>query len=215
MQVGELLKRVGGFLTRNLLLVPRRFDVLVPLIRCGASAGPAPEEGRNTLPPRAIVDSCTDLDRAQDSRTPPVRCHDVLEIPPCCPCLHEQRPVGTHPVTGEDGAVCDRPPTPLHLAPVKTQPDRTSHIASQRSPGGRIFPAEACKAHNLARASHNPKWKIPERRLTGSAGGNISVFPEFFGEFTQTGEDLLLILCRVLFENGLGRPTKTIGHFLD
>ena len=57
--------------------------------------------------------------------------------------------------------------------------------------------------------------EAPARRFTGSAGGNISVFPEFFGEFTQTGEDLLLILCRVLFENGLGRPAKTIGHLLD
>src|SRR5699024_9727866 len=118
MQVGELLKRVGGFLTRNLLLVPRRFDVLVPLIRCGASAGPALEEGRNTLPPRAIVDSCTDLDRAQDSRTPPVRCHDVLEIPPCCTCLHSQRPVGNLSVTGHVGVVCERPPTTMHLTSV-------------------------------------------------------------------------------------------------
>ncbi len=101
---------------QNLLLVPRRFDVLVPLIQCGASAGPAPEEGRNTLPPRAIVDSCTDLDRAQDSRTHPVRCHDVLEIPPCCPCSHEQRPVGPSPVMDEEGTVRECAP-PSSTAP--------------------------------------------------------------------------------------------------
>src|SRR5699024_11396733 len=140
---------------------PRRCGLLAALIQCGASAGPALEEVRSTLAPRAIVDSCTDLDRAQDSRTPPVRCHDVLEIPPCCPCSYEQRPVGPSPVMDEEGTVREcAPHPPPHLAPVKTRPGRTSYIASQRSPGGRIFPADACKAQSLARPAHNSKCQI-------------------------------------------------------
>src|SRR5690625_1324199 len=216
MQVGELLQRAGGFLTRTSCSSPGGSTSSCRSYSAERPPGLLPKKGETHFHPgpswtRAPTSTVPRIPvRTQFGAMTSWKFHRAARARtsngPWDPALSWTR----------KGRFVSAPPhPPPHLAPVKTRPGRTSYIASQRSPGGRIFPAQACKAHNLARAAHNSKWKIPERRFTGSAGGNISVFPEFFGEFTQTGEDLLLILCRVLFENGLGRPTKTIGHLLD
>lgn len=165
-QAGKCLKRTSGDLAGRLLSYPG--GSTFSRRSCGAGRPPGLSLGRSetNVHPRTAVDSCTTPDDDQATHVnPPFGAVTSWTFPPCCPCPHEQRPVGTHPVTDQEGAVCDRTPPPPHLCAREDTTEPNFARGLTKTTGGEEPPSKPARRTTSRRVLQNPGAENPGTKI--------------------------------------------------